>query len=123
MKIVLQIAIVFGICWIGNILSSVLPIPFPASVISMILLFVLLLIRVIKVEHIKQKAEFMMKNMAIFFIPAGVGIIDNYGYVKGSILPLLTICLVSAILTFAATAYTIKGVLWIQNQWKKGKKV
>lgn len=116
MKIVLQIAIVFGVCWIGNIISSLLPIPFPGSVISMILLFLLLLCRVVKVKHIKEKADFMLKNMAMFFIPAGVGIVEQYDLVKDSVLPLLFICLASTVLTFGATALTIRGVTALQHR-------
>jgi holin-like protein len=121
MKIILQIAVVFGICWIGSIISSVLPFPFPSSVISMILLFVLLLVGVIRIEHIKEKAEFLKQNMAMFFVPAGVAIMDNYGYVQGKIVPLLFICLVSTIFTFFVTAYTVKGVMWLQNKWRGGR--
>ena len=40
MKIILQIGIVLGICFLGEGLEMLLPFPFPASVISMILLFV-----------------------------------------------------------------------------------
>ncbi|MGI5957931.1 MAG: CidA/LrgA family protein [Massiliimalia sp.] len=121
MKIVLQVAIVFGVCWIGNIISALLPIPFPGSVISMILLFILLLCKVVKVEHIQEKANFMLKNMAMFFIPAGVGIMEQYSAVKGAVLPLLTICLVSTVLTFGATAFTIRGVTALQRKLSKTK--
>ena len=41
MKILLQIAAVFGICWVGEGLAKLLPLP--GSVISMILLLILLL--------------------------------------------------------------------------------
>lgn len=49
--------------------------------------------------------------MAFFFIPAGVTIMENYEFLKGSILQLLIICVVTMILTFAATAYTVKAVI------------
>lgn len=116
MKIILQIAVVFAICWVGEIVAAQLPIPFPASVLSMILLFILLMIRFIRVEHIREKAEFMTKNMAVFFIPAGVGIIDNYIYVQGNVLPLLTVCFVSTVLTFLATGWTVKAVIRLQER-------
>ena len=43
MKLLIQIGIVFGVCWVGEIIASMLPFTFPSSVISMILLLLLLL--------------------------------------------------------------------------------
>lgn len=118
-RLLIQIGIVFGVCLIGEGVSLLLPFAFPGSVISMILLFFLLLCKVIKVEHIKQKADFLLKNMAFFFIPAGVSIIDQVPFIKDSVLPLLLICFITTILTFFATAMTVRGVVWLQNRLKK----
>ena len=55
MKVLCQIGIIFGICWVSEMIESLLPIPFPASVISMVLLLVLLLTRAVKLEHIRER--------------------------------------------------------------------
>ena len=55
MKIIYQIGIIFALCWVSEIVEALLPFSFPASVIGMILLFVLLALRVLKVEHIREK--------------------------------------------------------------------
>ena len=39
-KLLVQIGIVFGICLVGEGIAAVLPFAFPASVLSMLLLFV-----------------------------------------------------------------------------------
>ena len=124
LNLMVQIGIVFGVCLVGEGLSLLLPFAFPGSVISMVLLFLLLLFRILKVEHIKQKAEFLLKNMAFFFIPAGVSILDQIPVIKDSILPLLLICFITTILTFFATAMTVRGVIALQNKFasKKGEK-
>lgn len=116
MSIMIQIGIVFLVCLLGEGLSCLLPISFPSSVISMILLFILLVSHIIKPIHIKEKTDFLLKNMAFFFIPAGVTIMENYEFLRGSLIQLLIICLVTTILTFAATAYTVKWVILIQNK-------
>ena len=119
MKLILQIGVVFLICLLGEGIAGVLPIPFPSSVISMLLLFLLLLLRILRPEHIRQKTDFLLKNMAFFFIPAGVGILKQFSYIQGSLLPLLVICAASTILTFAATAFTVKGVSALQRRLRK----
>lgn len=85
----------------------------------MILLFILLAFRVLKVEHIREKSDFLLSNMAFFFIPAGVSIINYFDVLKGNVGKLLLICFLTTILTFATTAWTIRGVLRLQNRGKK----
>ena len=119
MKIIYQIGIIFALCWVSEIIEAFLPFAFPASVIGMILLFILLAFRVLKVEHIREKSDFLLSNMAFFFIPAGVSIINYFDVLKGNVGKLLLICFLTTILTFAATAWTIRGVLRLQNRGKK----
>ena len=119
MKIIYQIGIIFTLCWASEIIEGLLPFSFPASVIGMILLFILLAFRVLKVEHIREKSDFLLSNIAFFFIPAGVSIINYFDVLKGNVGKLLLICFLTTILTFATTAWTIRGVLRLQNRGKK----
>ena len=119
MKIIYQIGIIFALCWVSEIIEAFLPFAFPASVVGMILLFILLAFRVLKVEHIREKSDFLLSNMAFFFIPAGVSIINYFDVLKGNVGKLLLICFLTTILTFAPTAWTIRGVLRLQNRGKK----
>lgn len=107
MKILLQIGIVFGIYWISQCIELILPFPFPASVISLILLLILLMLRVVKVDHIREKADFLLGNLGFFFVPAAVGIMNYADLVWKNAAAFFTICVVSMILTFGATAGTV----------------
>jgi len=60
MKIIKQFGIIFSICWIGTVIEHVLPFPFPASVIAMVLLLLCLLTGILKVEHIREKSDFLL---------------------------------------------------------------
>ena len=119
MKIICQIAIIFTICWISQIVEAILPFPFPASVIGMVLLLILLLVRVLKVDHIREKSDFLLSNMAFFFIPAGVSIINYFDILASNLIPLLVICLVSTLLTFAVTAWTVRLTRYLMDRRKK----
>ena len=119
MKIICQIAIIFTICWISQMVEAILPFPFPASVISMVLLLILLLVQCLKVDHIREKSDFLLSNMAFFFIPAGVSIINYFDLLAGSLVPLLIICLASTLLTFAVTACTVRLTRYLINRRKK----
>lgn len=119
MKLLIQFGIIFGVCWVGEGLASLLPLP--GSVISMILLFLLLLAKLLKPAHIAEKSGFLLKNMAFFFIPAGVAIMESMGVLWENLLPFLTVCFVTMVITFAATAYTVRFVIWLQNRLSSGK--
>ena len=121
MKMMYQIGILFGVCLLGQAISVFLPISFPGSVLSMIILFLLLFFRVIKVDHIRQKADFLLKNMSFFFIPAGIGILSSFDLISSSILPLITVIIVTTILTFGATALTVQGVIALQDRHAQAK--
>ena len=107
MKILLQIGIVFGIYWVSQCIESVLPFPFPASVISLLLLLLLLVLRVIKVDHIREKADFLLGNLGFFFVPVSVSIMNYVDVVWENAAAFFTICVVSMLTTFAATAGTV----------------
>ena len=98
MKIIYQIGIIFSICWVSQIVEALLPFAFPASVIGMVLLFVLLAFRVLKVEHIQEKSEVL----------------------QSTVWKLLIICLLTTILTFAATAGSIRLTLKLMALRKGG---
>ena len=116
MKIILQIGIVFCVCLVGEAISRMLPFHFPASITGMVLLFLLLCGSIIKTEHIQKKGDFLLKNMAFFFIPAGVALMDNYEMMEHSAWQIIVICVISTLLTFTATAYTIIGVVALQSR-------
>jgi holin-like protein len=108
MKLLGQVGILFSLCWVGTVIEHFLPFPLPASVIAMVLTLLLLTSGLLKVEHIREKSDFLLANMAFFFIPAGVSIVDHLALLKQIWLPLAVICLVSTMITFAATAASIR---------------
>lgn len=121
MKILKQFAIIFSVCWISLVIEHYLPFSFPASVIGMLLLFFCLLTGILKIEHVQEKADFLLSNMAFFFVPAGVSIINYFDVLKSSILPLLVICCVSMVITFAVTAFSVTWTIRFLKRHRGGK--
>ncbi len=120
MNIIFQGAIYFIVCLIGDAVSRLLPFPFPGSVIAMIILFILLITKAVKEEKISSVSDFFLNNMAFFFIPPTVGIVNYIDAIKSIWWQFIIICCVTTVITFLATAYTVKGVMYLLN--KGGKK-
>ena len=108
MKILLQIGVVCGLYWVSQCVESVLPIPFPASVISLLLLLGLLLIRVVRVDHVREKADFLLGNLGFFFVPVSVSIMNYAGLICQHAAAFVTICVVSTVLTYGATTAAVR---------------
>ena len=107
MKLLLQIGVVCGVSWISQCIEHILPVPFPASVISLLLLLLLLLVKVVKAGHIQNVADFLTGNMGFFFLPATVSIMNYVDTIFENAAAFFIICVVSMITTFAATAGTV----------------
>ena len=121
MKILKQLMLLLLICLIGEEIALILPIAFPSSVISMLILFVLLLTGALKLAWVEDVTGFLTKNMAFFFIPAAVEIMENYKPVADKIVPLLAVLLLTTVITFAVTAGTVSLCMAVQRRWG-GKK-
>ena len=118
MKIIRQIGIIFTVCWLSLVIEKLLPFTFPASVIGMILLFLCLFTGVLMIEHILEKADFVLGNMAFFFVPEGVSIMYYFDVLKHSIVQLVFVCIISTIITFAVTAWSVKLTLRLMKSRK-----
>lgn len=120
MKILLQVGIVFGLYWLSQCIEAMLPFPFPASVISLLLLLALLFLRIIKVEHIREKADFLLGNLGFFFVPVSVSIMNYAGLIWENAAAFFTICVVSTVLTYGATVAAVRLTSRLLERKRKG---
>ena len=116
MKILLQLAGIFSLCIVGEGIAAILPFAFPGSAIAMILLFLGFLCKAIKPAQLEETGNFLLGNMAIFFIPAAVGLMECFERMKSALIPIFVICILTTILTFAATAYTVRLTVFLQKK-------
>lgn len=119
MNILKQLCTIFILCLSGELISSMLPFAFPASVISLILVFLLLFFKAVKPEQIADVSDYLLSIMALFFVPAGVAIIEKFDLIKSSLLPLFVITVVTTILTFAVTGYTVKFLIKLMKKMEE----
>jgi holin-like protein len=107
MRLMKQLAIILGFGFAGEILSLYLPLGMPASVLGLLLMLAALCLKILKPEHLGETAEFLSANMAFFFLPAAVTILDNFDVFRQVLLPFIVICLAGMFVTFAVTYATV----------------
>ncbi|MFK9092908.1 CidA/LrgA family protein [Bacillus salipaludis] len=73
-KFTVQVFILIVIYQIGNWMARIFHLPIPGNVIGIILLFMLLWLKVIKLEQIDLASGWLLKHLGFFFIPISVGL-------------------------------------------------
>jgi len=74
MKFLIQFLIIIAFSFAGELLHFLLPLPIPASIYGIILLFGALELKWIKVKDIRETSSFLIAVMPVMFIPAAVGL-------------------------------------------------
>lgn len=108
MNIMAQAAIIFGVCLISEGIAALIPVAFPSSVIALLLLGLMLFSGVLKPEHIRQLSGFLVANMAFFFLPSCVGVVEHAPAILRQLLPFLLVAVVTTPLVYLATAWTVQ---------------
>ncbi|MEE1028679.1 MAG: CidA/LrgA family protein [Agathobacter sp.] len=103
MKYVKQCLIILVISLIGEMLKYLIPLPIPASIYGMILLFAGLMTGIIKLEAVRETGTFLIEIMPLMFIPAGVGLVTSWGTLKEIIVPVSIITVVTIVTVMATT--------------------
>lgn len=120
-SILLQTAIIFALYFMGEGIATLLPITIPGNIIGMLLMFIGLLLKWIKVKHVQTVGRFLLSHMAFLFIPAGVSIIESIELIQDDWFKILIVCVLTTIITFAATGLTAKAVIRLQEGWTRKK--
>lgn len=92
---------------IGEGIAYIFPSPLPGNVIGFILLIIALKSGIITEKNISNVSNFLLQNLAILFIPGGVGLIKVLHLFNGNIVKILLIILLSTIFTMIVTSVTI----------------
>ena len=111
MNIMAEIAIIFGVCLISEGLAALIPVAFPASVIALLLLGLLLFTRIVKPEHIQRLSGFLVANMAFFFLPSCVGVMEHAPAVLRQLAPFLLISFLTTPLIYLATGWSVQWLI------------
>lgn len=111
MKYVKQFLIILLISFIGEGLNYLIPAPVPASIYGMVILFVCLCTKVVKLDDVKDTGMFLIEIMPLMFIPAGVGLMKSWGVLKPLVVPVLAITVVSLIAVMAVSGRVSQKII------------
>lgn len=93
---------------IGNALSHLIGGLVSGNVIGMVLLFAALKLRLLSPDAIRPAAKFLTTNMALCFVPFGVGLIISYRVIADNIWAILVAAAVSTVLVMVSTGHVMQ---------------
>lgn len=121
MKFIRQFCIILFVTFLGELLHLLIPLSIPASVYGLVLMLLALQSGLVKVEHVKETAVFLIEIMPVMFIPAGAGLLESWGALQPIWLPVCIITAATTVLVMAVTGRVTQAIIRTQKKKKEGK--
>lgn len=96
-----QSAIIFGFTLLGEALNRLIPLPIPAAVYGLVLLFAALCLKLVKVEHIHKVSDFLLTILPILFVSPAVNLLESWELLAPHVLSISLLVVSSTVLVFA----------------------
>lgn len=111
MKYLRQFCIILGFSFAGELLQRLTPLPIPASVYGLVLLFAALCLGVIRLQQVQDAAGFLLAVMPVLFVAPAVGLVEQWELIRPQLIPLCLLLLSSTALTFGVSGRIVQRLL------------
>ena len=109
MKYLRQIVIILAFSFVGEALSLLIPLPIPGSIYGLVLLFLALETKLVRLSAIKDVSDFLISFMPVMFIPAATGLMASWDILRANA--------VAYVVIMAVTTVVVMGVSGSVTQW------
>ena len=117
LKLFKQFTIIIFLSFLGEVLHALIPFPIPASIYGIMILFVLLERKVLRIDDVREVSDFLIFIMPLLFIPPAVGLIDVWDELRASLTAYATIIIAVTLIVMVSTGRITQWFL--QNQKEK----
>ncbi|CUY01894.1 CidA/LrgA family protein [Staphylococcus epidermidis] len=117
-KLILQLALIMLITFIGTEVQKLLHIPLAGSIVGLMLFFLLLQFKIIPESWINVGADFLLKTMVFFFIPSVVGIMDVASNITMNYILFFIVIIIGTCLVALSSGYIAEKMLEKDNTRK-----
>lgn len=116
MRYIGQFCVILMITFIGEMLNFLIPLPVPAGIYGMALLFLALCLKIIPLGAVEETGDFLIEIMPVMFIPAGVGLMASWDALRPMLLPALAAVTVVTVIVMAAAGRGAQGIMRIDER-------
>ncbi|MGF7048890.1 holin-like protein [Paenibacillus sp. DS2015] len=105
MKGFIQVAVLMIFSLLMNQLAQWLQWKIPGNIVGILVIFILLETRVIRLEWIEIGANWLLAELLLFFVPAAVGIMKYIPMLQSDGLRILIVVLISTFVVMLSTGF------------------
>lgn len=122
MRILRQVSVLFLICLVCEGIAALLPVPIPGSVLSMVVLFALFALKILKPADLKETSALLLGNMMLVFLPSLVSILNYVDVLQSILWRFVLVIVVSTAVTFlvGGGVVTLVSRLLARREGKEG---
>ena len=108
MKYIIQFCIIMLFTLAGDVCSALLPFPIPASIYGMVLMLLVFVLKILKVEAVRETGTFLVSLLPLLFVVPTVELMACWELIRNDIAAIAVIILVSTVLTFGISGMLTK---------------
>ena len=105
MKYIKQFVIIMLFTFVGELLQAAIPLPVPAAIYGLVLLFLALCAGLLKPAHIDSTARFMISILPLLFVAPAVKILEHWGMIAPQFGAVCAVVALTTVLTFAIAGW------------------
>ena len=111
MKYLKQICLIIGFSFLGEVCRALIPLPIPASIYGMVLLFSAMSLKIVKAEQVRDAGGFLTSMLPVLFVAPAVSLMDCWDQLRENLLPLAVIVAATTVITFAVSGLVTKWIM------------
>ena len=111
MKFLHEAVILAAVTFAAEIIKYFVPLPVPASIYGLVLLFLLLKCGVLKLEQIENVGNLLLELMPLLLVPASVSFISVLDTIRGMLLPVLMMGFIGTMAVMLATGRVAQWII------------
>ena len=100
-----QFVIIAAVSWLGELLTRLVPLPIPAAVWGILILFLALQTKLVKLRWVEKAGGFLLEILPILFVSPVVNLIACWEPVSRVLVPATVITLVTTVAVFAVAGW------------------
>lgn len=103
----------------GDLIIALTGLPFPGSVLGLLLMLALLLLKVVKLEQVESVSILLISLMMLFILPGAVKVMEVFDKFTGIIPQIFGVTIVSVLLCILSTAWVAKWASKMKSRFSK----
>lgn len=119
--ILVQMGIFATVLFVSSLISSLFPpsFPVPTPVIGLVLLYLLLVLKIVKVQWVDSFSGFMISMIGFLFVPSGVSLASSLDIMKAQGLQIIAVVIISTVIMLVVTTYIAMFLISLRKKLTK----